>query len=182
MVVKPSIKINIPNRDDVYLRLYNEKDLREYYNLIDRDRTHLKVFQLWAIDTDYEKTRQNMIENIQGIKQGTRLSYFLVNSPIDKIIGSINIRNINITDASAYMGYWISEEFEGRGIVHDAIATLMDYMSDSKNINRIILEIAPENIRSQNLAKRLGANPTGKFTDGSMPGRPTRTEVWEIKL
>jgi ribosomal-protein-alanine N-acetyltransferase len=62
---------------------------------------------------------------------------------------------------SAYIGYWIDQEFAGRGITSLAVAMASDYAFDILKLHRMELNIRPENTSSRAVAEKLGYRVEG---------------------
>jgi RimJ/RimL family protein N-acetyltransferase len=67
------------------------------------------------------------------------------------------------------------KDAEGKGIMSRAAARLVRYAFDDLELEKLVLYIKPDNIRSQKLAERLGAVKTEKQAMD-----PTLHDVWEI--
>ncbi len=57
---------------------------------------------------------------------------------------------------SAYIGYWISQAWAGRGIMPTAVALLTDHAFDALRLHRIEINIRPENEASRRVVAKLG--------------------------
>lgn len=74
-----------------------------------------------------------------------------------ELVGQLNVSNILHGSAStAFIGYWISPEFAGRGIMPIAVALATDYMFQFVQLHRIEVDIRPENIASLRVVEKLG--------------------------
>ena len=62
---------------------------------------------------------------------------------------------------SAYIGYWIDQEYAGRGITSLAVAMATDYAFDVLRLHRMELNIRPENTSSRAVAEKLGFRVEG---------------------
>jgi ribosomal-protein-alanine N-acetyltransferase len=62
---------------------------------------------------------------------------------------------------SASVGYWIDQEFAGRGVVPTAVALVTDHCFHAVGLHRIELNVRPENVRSRRVAEKLGFREEG---------------------
>lgn len=60
--------------------------------------------------------------------------------------------------AEPELGWTVLAEAEGKGLAFEATSAARDYAASHQGLNRVISYIDPENTRSLNLAKRLGAS------------------------
>ena len=75
----------------------------------------------------------------------------------DRVIGSIGVfRQANIHRRTAEMGYYISEEYWGRGIMTDAVRQTCRYVFENSDIIRIYAEPFSHNIASCRVLEKAG--------------------------
>lgn len=63
---------------------------------------------------------------------------------------------INWSNKTAYIGYWLGEEFQGNGIMTKVAKTLTDYAFNELNLNKVEIRAAVENEKSRAIPERLG--------------------------
>ncbi|WP_025145764.1 GNAT family N-acetyltransferase [Pedobacter jeongneungensis] len=74
-----------------------------------------------------------------------------------EVIGSIGVHQLNdIYSKSAEMGYWIAEEYWGKGIVPLAIKEMLQYGFATFDIDRIFARTTHTNLASQRVLKKSG--------------------------
>lgn len=74
-----------------------------------------------------------------------------------KVIGSISAsRQSNIHDRTAELGYYIAEEYWGKGIATEAVKQLCEYVFSHSDIIRIFAEPFDYNIGSQRVLEKAG--------------------------
>ncbi len=74
-----------------------------------------------------------------------------------EVIGSIGVHQLSdIYSKSAEMGYWIAEDFWGRGIVPLAIKEMLQYGFTTFDIDRIFARTTHTNLASQQVLKKAG--------------------------
>jgi len=66
---------------------------------------------------------------------------------------------------SCYMGYGIDAEFQGRGIMFEAVSAVTSYAFRSLRLHRIQANYMPTNVRSGALLRRLGFQQEGFARD-----------------
>jgi ribosomal-protein-serine acetyltransferase len=66
---------------------------------------------------------------------------------------------------STQLGYWLGEEFQGRGIMTRAVRALIELTFNTWRLNRIEIRCATGNQPSCRLAERLGACLEGTARD-----------------
>ena len=79
-----------------------------------------------------------------------------------RMVGQVTVGGITYGSLrSAYIGYWIDQEFAGRGITSLAVAMASDYSLDDLRLHRLELNIRPENAASRAVAAKLGYREEG---------------------
>jgi len=78
-----------------------------------------------------------------------------------KVIGGIGYHNINRSDKSTEIGYWLAKNSTGKGLVTKSVSRLLDYGFDEMELNRIVIKCVPENAKSRAIPERLGFTQEG---------------------
>nr|WP_276901949.1 GNAT family N-acetyltransferase [Pedobacter kyonggii] len=74
-----------------------------------------------------------------------------------EVIGSIGVHQLaDIYSKSAEMGYWIAEDFWGKGIVPLAIKEMLKYGFDTFDIERVFARTTHTNFASQKVLQKAG--------------------------
>ncbi|MFD1451761.1 MULTISPECIES: GNAT family N-acetyltransferase [Oceanobacillus] len=108
-----------------------------------RDENGGNIFLNWIYST-YE-----VGENI-----GLRL---LVRKEDNTLIGHAGIVPQTIDNTlEMEIGYWISRKYWGKGYATEAAGALLDYGNKQLDTQRFISLIQPDNISSQNVARKIG--------------------------
>jgi RimJ/RimL family protein N-acetyltransferase len=75
--------------------------------------------------------------------------------------------------AQPELGWALTRAYWGRGYATEAAAAIRDWAHERPNIDSLVSLISPDNVRSQSVARRLGAVPT----DTIRPADSNRTAV-----
>lgn len=76
--------------------------------------------------------------------------------------GQVTVNNIVRGSAQfASVGYWISQEFAGRGVMPLAVAMVIDHCFGAARLHRIEVAIRPENSNSLRVVEKLGLREVG---------------------
>jgi ribosomal-protein-serine acetyltransferase len=142
-------------RDGVCVKLLEERHAPELFAVVDRERAYLREWLPWVdMSTEVEHT-------LNFIK--TSLQQFAGNDGFaggiwcgDEFIGGIGTHRIDWLNRRVEIGYWISQKFQGRGIVTDACRAVIDHAFHEWKLNRVEIHCAPENEKSCAIPKRLG--------------------------
>ena len=87
----------------------------------------------------------------------------------EKVIGSIGaFRQTNIHNKTAELGYYIAEEYWGKGIMTEAVKQLCDYMFSHTDIIRIYAEPFAYNIGSCRVLEKAGFQHEGTLRSNAL--------------
>jgi len=154
--------------DHLVIRLIDERDdwrLAGYYV---KNRQFLKPWEPIYDDSYYYpsgwQARFNMINEMH--KTGSDYFFALFDPEEKEIIGLANFFNVvRGTFHACYLGYSIGEKWQGRGLMFEALTTVIDHMQRSQHIHRIMANYMPHNQRSGDLLARLGFEKEGYAKD-----------------
>ncbi len=147
-------------RDGLELRRRVEADAEVVFQVIDKNRYYLKQWLPWLDDTktveDIRKYIQNDIVEFEK-KEGCDFGIWYEG----QWIGGIGLSSFGTKDRKTSIGYWLAEDFQGKGIMTDCVRTLVNYSFEQLNINRIVIRCAVENSKSRAITQRLGFKEEG---------------------
>lgn len=73
------------------------------------------------------------------------------------LVGQVTIGGVTRgSQSSAYIGYWISKTYARQGITSIGVALATDYCFQELGLNRVEINVRPENTASVNLVEKLG--------------------------
>lgn len=155
-MLRPFLRID----DELTLHLARHELAEAIFTAIDANREHLRRWLPWVEPTQsVEDTRAYIRESMAQNSSGTRLSTFILEG--EHLVGSVGVVRFDKDHRSCELGYWLSEERQGRGIVTKACGALIGHLFQKKNLNRIEIKVASGNLRSQEVPLRLGFQKEG---------------------
>lgn len=91
----------------------------------------------------------------------------------EKVIGSIGaFRQANIHSKTAELGYYIAEEYWGKGIMTEAVKQVCDYVFSQSDIIRIYAEPFAYNIGSCRVLEKAGFQYEGTLRSNAVKNGP----------
>lgn len=154
-----TIKIN----KSIYLRRISHYDAHEVYDLIDHNRSHLRIWLPFVDTTHSVDSTHGFIDQLQ--KPYSHEIVFTICYE-GSITGLIGFKDIDKANRRLEIGYWISKKDEGKGIVADSCRGLVDKVFRKMDFNRIQIKCGVGNTRSSNIPKKLGFSFEGIERDG----------------
>jgi ribosomal-protein-alanine N-acetyltransferase len=79
-----------------------------------------------------------------------------------RFAGQVTVNNIVRGSAQfASIGYWLGQEFAGRGVMPTAVALVIDHCFAEVGLHRVEICIRPENTNSLRVVEKLGIREIG---------------------
>ncbi|WP_379969860.1 GNAT family N-acetyltransferase [Epilithonimonas sp. UC225_85] len=139
LILKP---YSLDFAEEFYVKFQNNKNyLEDYFSRTLSVTKNLKETKLYF---------QKKIESFQN-NEGFYFGIFL--KGIDELIGHISIREIDWTVPKGELAYFIFSDFWGHKYSYEALEAFRDFCIGEKEMVRIFMKIAPDNIASKKTAE-----------------------------
>jgi ribosomal-protein-serine acetyltransferase len=149
-----------PLKQGLALRILNLNDAAEMFRVVDRNRDHLRPWMPWLDHTLSPADIAAFIETTvkqQDENKGFQTAILLN----DKIVGCMGYHPIDRLNKRVSLGYWLSADCQGKGIMTEACRFYLDYAFDQFHLNKVEILCATGNHRSKAIPKRLGFTEEG---------------------
>ncbi|NRD76641.1 GNAT family N-acetyltransferase [Bacillus sp. BRMEA1] len=151
--------------EEISIELLQQHHKEELYELIETNREYLRKWLLWVDKRksakDFEPIIPIWLRNFadnNGFDAGIRYN--------GKLVGMIGLHYIEWKNSSTSIGYFLSEKVQGQGIITRSVSSLLNYLFDTLNINRVEIQCALNNHKSIAIPERLGFFKEGIKRDG----------------
>lgn len=144
----------------IRLELTNKKHAKDLYKAVDENRIHLSQFLPWVSFMQSSEDMRRYLTNCELLYQQENEVSFVIFFD-EKIIGRIGIHHINILNKNGAIGYWITKDAEGKGIISKSCEALIRYGFQKLNLQRIEIKAATANLKSQSIPERLNFTREG---------------------
>ena len=149
-----SNNLNIKVDDSVELRLLNHETDDSVYALIMQNYDYLKEWVFWVNEKFDRKLAKHFTDlNLQSFAE--QKAYIMGVYVDGKLVGSVDVRDI-VPGDSAEVGYWIAEDFTGRGLASRCTMSLIDYVRQKHGVKHFYLLTLVDNIASVRVAEKMG--------------------------
>lgn len=122
------------------------------------------VKEVWGkkfTNKDVKKWIENCMGSYTNLGEGF---YIMQNRENNDVAGQISLSQDTIEGEIFYeIGYILNEKYLSQGYATEAAKHMSEIAFEFINTDKVIFEIQPTNIKSINVAKRLGAKETGSF-------------------
>ncbi|MCJ8164492.1 GNAT family N-acetyltransferase [Pontibacter sp. E15-1] len=173
----PSSQIAVA--DDLYLRLASPDDAFSLYQLIDTHRSYLREwlpfvdFSVSALDT------KAYLRAVTDRKNDSEEVYVILYQ--QDIAGIVGFKGIDMVNRAAEMGYWLSGDLQGLGLMRRSCKALLQHAFGKMGLHRIQIKTGVGNLRSSNIPQKLGFTLEGVQRDGEyLNGRFHDLEVYSL--
>jgi RimJ/RimL family protein N-acetyltransferase len=137
------------------IREIQHSDAQDIFNY--RADPKVYIYQCWrprTIEDVVEFINNNMLSS-KDISNHWH-NFAIVYKADNNLIGDIGMNLFDSDGLQLEIGYTLSPFYQGKGYATESIKAIMDYAFNTFNIHRIIASMDPRNIKSENLAQRLG--------------------------
>lgn len=160
--------------EDVLLVQLQPEQADRMFELTERNREYLEEFMPWPAHVKtVDDSRRHIEETIQ--RRADSISYAYGIEVDGTIVGDVSIRNLNDEVKAPEIGYWIAQDYAGRGLMTRAVRTLTDYSLNTLGLQKIIIRAELSNPGSNKVAEKVGYQKVGKDVED---GRTLN--VWSI--
>ena len=148
----------------VYIRPPHRSDFKQWAALRDNSRSFLQPWEpVWSSD---ELTRPAFRARVKRAgseaKDGSALVFFIFDRLSHALIGGITLGHIRYGVAmNGHIGYWMGEPHSGKGLMQDAVLTLVDHAFNRLSLHRLEAACIPGNERSIRVLEKTGFKREG---------------------
>lgn len=132
-------------------------DTADLWIAIDGSRTHLYPWLPWVPYNTDEAATRNFVEACVSEWDAGRAFRFVIRDRHQKrLVGVVGLEACVHAHRSCEIGYWLSKEHEGKGLMTEAARQLIRVAFEHASVHRIRVAAATTNHRSLAVIGRLG--------------------------
>ena len=156
--------IKVREKERLELRTLVPGNADEVFEVINRNRKHLRPWLPWVDDVKSPyNTRQTIEKWRRQFKDKSDYVFGIFSG--GNYIGNIGLHNVNWQSDSAMIGYWLSPQWQGKGIMTDCVRALINFGFGELDLNSIHIACAHANKKSRAVPERLGLVQEGMLQD-----------------
>lgn len=146
--------------EELSLKLLELGDSERIFDLTNQSRSYLREWLPWLdITTKLEDTVEFVKISLKGFAENKSLSTVILYR--GSIVGVASFNSLNWSNKTAQIGYWLGEEYQGKGIMVRVAKTLTDYAFNELKVNKVEIRAALENQKSRSIPEKLGFKNEG---------------------
>ena len=155
MFIYKTKKFILNNGSECKLVLPDKKYAVDIYKVIVEERLRLAKYLPWVMDIKSVQDEEQFLEySIEKIHKEEMMMFIILVD--ENVAGMIDLHNINRSSKRAEVGYWLSEKFEGYGIMTQAVDIIEKYFFNELKLHKLQIRVHPENYKSASVPQRLG--------------------------
>ena len=140
--------------DAVRISLSIPQFAEDLFQLTDRNRIFLRQWLPWLDRTrSAEDTRSFLRQQLQRFSNGEALTVTIFYK--EAMAGVAGFNSIDQINGIGYVGYWLGEEFNGKGIMTAVVRDLISIGREFYALQKIDIRCATDNRRSRAIPERL---------------------------
>ncbi len=118
-------------------------------------------YLIWDTHKSIDDTLDFLSRAERSRKNYENLTFGIILKKTDQLIGMCGFHSINAIHRRAEIGYVLSSDCWGQGIMTDAVSLMLQFGFSKLNLNRIEARTRPENIASRRVLIKTGMNEEG---------------------
>jgi len=149
--------------EKVHLSLASPEKAQDYLQYYMENREFLKPYEPLRSPEFYtlEGQRKSLDESFKQYMNGQAINFGVYLE--GKLIGKVQLSNLVYGGLrSAHLGYALHRDYEGKGLMQDALKAMIQYAEEELMLHRLEASTLLFNERSQNVLKKLGFTYVGK--------------------
>ncbi|WP_100915071.1 GNAT family N-acetyltransferase [Pseudoalteromonas spongiae] len=145
------------------LALIDAKFATAYFDIVTKQRDYLSRWLIWPSHADSIAFFSNFItRSLIDYANGKSLVCAMIYQ--GELVGNVSFNSIDRTLKKVEIGYWLSCDFQGKGIVTRAVTKLIELAFTQYEMEKVEIAVAVNNTASRNVCERLGFSLEGVIT------------------
>lgn len=146
--------------DRLLLRRFTVDDADDMYNNWASD-PEVTEFLTWPVHPSADFTRQLLKDWISNYEDGAYFNWAIELKENGQVIGNISVVNLDEKIEAAEIGYCMSKNYWGQGIMPEALKAVSDYLFDVVGLNRVAACHDVNNPKSGRVMEKAGMKLEG---------------------
>lgn len=154
--------------DKLRLELVKVEMAALIFETIDRDREYLKQWLPFVDFTREMADTKKFIESISAEGNSRDRIYSIWYK--EEFAGLVGFKDTDWVNRKTEIGYWLAENMQHKGIITSCVKKLIDYVFIKLKFNRIQINVAEGNAKSEAIPVKLNFTFEGTERDGELHG------------
>lgn len=129
----------------------------DYYVVLNKNRSYLSKYLNWIDSLSSFKDEKIYLQSRNQIIDDTFAIYY-----DNKIVGGIDINNLNQEKNEAEIVYWLDYDYQGKGIMNTVMLGMLNYTFNVLKLNSLFAVCAIDNVKGVKVLDKSGFVIIGK--------------------
>lgn len=152
--------LELPVNDTVLLRQLQPEHAPALFLLVDASRKQLRKYLPWV---DYNTSEEHSLRFIELMvrkaEEQDAIAFGIWHS--GQLCGVIDLHDWDHALQKAEIGYWLTEPYQGKGIVTNSCRALINYAFAALRLNKVEIRFVLQNEKSAQIPIKLGFSKEG---------------------
>jgi len=149
--------------DDIVLYPLSVDDIFKIFNTVDREREYMREWLPFVDNTKQPEDTGNYVHYVLETADKQFTIYYN-----EQFVGLLGFKETDKDNKKTEIGYWLSQYAQGKGIMTQSVAKLIEYAFTEMDMNRIQIKVAVGNQKSRRIPEKLGFQQEGIERDGEL--------------
>lgn len=149
--------------DDIALYPLSVDDIFKIFNTLNNEREYLRE---WLPFVDTTREVEDTGNYVRYVLQTADKQFTIYYN--DQFVGLIGFKDTDADNKKIEIGYWLSQNAQGKGIMTQSVSKLVEYAFNEMGMNRIQIKVAVGNNKSRRIPEKLGFQMEGIERDGEL--------------
>lgn len=139
----------------------------EFYKLIDKNKNHIrKTFPVTLANSDSLKKAEDFLAvSLDKEKNKEGYYFYARDTTTNALIGYLCVKTIDYRISKCELGYFIDEDFQGKGITSKMVSDALDFCFNELMMNKVFICTSEVNLASQRIALKHNFEQEGILRD-----------------
>jgi len=146
----------------ITIRPHQLDDIEPSYEAVRESLNELMPWMYWCHPDISLQEIKDWIESRPKTWEGdTGYHFAIIDTNDNSFLGNCGLDRIDLQNKVAELGYWVRTSRANQGVATAAAKLVFEFVFDVLKFNRIGIVIAKDNLKSQRVAEKLGAQKEG---------------------
>ena len=150
--------------NELVLALAEPSFAKKYFQISSTQQSYLSQWLAWPSHAKSEAffltfIKKALIKYAEGKAMSCAVFYK------GELVGNVSFNSINHSLKVVEIGYWLSEQHQGNGIITRSVSKLIDIAFSDLGIEKVQISTGTQNIPSRKVCERLGMKLEGKVAN-----------------
>ncbi|MDE1312343.1 GNAT family N-acetyltransferase [Vibrio aestuarianus] len=152
-----------------------------YVELVRSQQDYLSQWLAWPPHCQTEQDFQAFIKrSLHDYAEGKAMTCAIFYQ--DRLVGNCSFNQIDYNLSKVAIGYWLSQQEQGKGIISRVVKMLTDIAFNTLEIDKVEIATAVDNRPSRTVVERLGFSYEGTITNSeNLNGRIVDHAIYGLK-